>query len=426
MWNDWIYWLSTLSPDQLLWLLAPLLLLDAPRYGFSALAVWVSDFGNDVFHWVSGRRPAEFAYAPSVAVIVVGHNRADNLQVTLSSIWDSYPKLELVVVDDGSDDEMASVAAAFAEGHPGVTVLRRPRRGGKSSALNFAMAYTQAEVLVYVDSDCELGNNAIWEIVQPLERPEVGAVSGAITGRNTFTNLVTWTQSLEYLRCIFLGRMFTSRLGTLGIVSGAFGAYRRQAIREMAGFDVGPGEDGDLALRLRRSGYEIAFAPYASCRTNVPTRWSQLVRQRRRWEWALVTHECRKHVDLANIFAARFRFSNLVMLLDRWTFNLVLQVFFWAYLAWVCWNAHEHTWKQFFLYYLCYVGIEILQVGITLYYSNQRLRDLATGLAVPLMPFYHLLLRAVASVAILEEIFCRRSFQDDFVPLHVREATRHW
>src|SRR5207248_1453281 len=83
---------------------------------------------------------------------------------------------------------------------------------------------------------------APWEIVQPFADPRVGAVSGTVVARAPFARLVTWLQAFEYLRCIFLGRMFASRLDILGIVSGAFGAFRADALRRLGGWDVGPGE----------------------------------------------------------------------------------------------------------------------------------------------------------------------------------------
>ena len=181
-----------------------------------------------------------------------------------------------------------------------------------------------------MDGDSHLEPAAIWEIVQPFSDPEVGAVSGAVLARNQDTNLCTWLQSYEYLRCIFVGRMFAARMDVLGVSSGAFGAYRRTALRRVMGWDVGPGEDGDLTLRLRKAGYRIAFTPYAQCFTNLPTSWIRLLKQRRRWEWAAVTFECRKHVDMGNCFSPNFRLSNLAVLLDRWIFNVLSVYALWG------------------------------------------------------------------------------------------------
>jgi cellulose synthase/poly-beta-1,6-N-acetylglucosamine synthase-like glycosyltransferase len=264
------------------------------------------------------------------------------------------------------------------------------------------------------------------ELEQRVTDARVGAVSGSVTGRNPFSNLTTWLQAFEYLRCIFVGRMLTSRLGILGIVSGAFGAYRREAVERMLGWDVGPGEDGDMTLRLRKAGYKIVFAPYAQCCTNLLTSLPRLLRQRRRWDWAVVTFECRKHIDMANVLSPNFRLSNLCMLIDRWLFNVLLQYLFLAYLVWCLCHIHQHTGKQFFLYYLTYLVLELIQLFVILFYARNRACVLAIGLVTPLMPFYYLIMRLVTLLAVSEELLTRRSFRDSFVPRHVREATWHW
>jgi cellulose synthase/poly-beta-1,6-N-acetylglucosamine synthase-like glycosyltransferase len=299
---DWIHWLSSVPNSQLILILAPVLLLDIPRYALGSVAMWLLEFVRDLFRGVVGRHTdAGHGYCPSVCVIVAGLNEAETVGHTIRSLIGTYPRLEIIVVDDGSTDGMSDVAREAARGfHDVVSVLRKPQRGGKSSALNFALPFTQAEILVCVDSDSHLEPGAIWEIVQPFTDARVGAVSGAVFARNAFDRVVCWLQALEYLRSIFVGRMIAARLDMLGIVSGAFGAFRRSAVCRLKGWDVGPGEDGDLTLRLRKSGYRIAFAPYAQCLTNVPTSWWRLMKQRRRWEWAVITFECRKHVDLAN------------------------------------------------------------------------------------------------------------------------------
>ncbi len=428
MLNDWIHWLSSLHPDQLAWLLLPLLLFDAPRYAMAVVAMWLWDCCASLYRRIRGRSvPKSYGHCPSVCVVIAGLNEADTIGQTLRSCWGTYPKLEIIVVDDGSTDGMAKVANDFANTHAGVRVLRKPQRGGKSSALNFALAFTKAEVIVGIDADSHIESNTIWEIVQPFRDENVGAVSGAVLARNPFTNFATWMQAFEYLTCIFVGRMLAARLKVLGIVSGALGAFRRSALDRVEGWDVGPGEDGDLTLKLRKAGYSIAFAPYAQCLTNLPIDWFRWINQRRRWTWAVVTFEGRKHIDLANIFRRNFRASNLLVILDRWMYNILFPFLIWVYLIWtIGFNYHEHTWKQYLLYYLLYVGFESAQAAIAVYYSNNRWRDMWVGIAAPLMPFYHLTLKLVTIGAVTEEAFWRRSYEDNFVPAHVRRATWHW
>jgi glycosyltransferase involved in cell wall biosynthesis len=169
--------------------------------------------------------PARYAHCPSICVVIAGLNEAGTVGHTLRSLHGTYPRMEVMVVDDGSSDGMADVAREFAESHAGVLVLRRPQRCGKSSALNFALPCSRSEIIMCVDGDSQLHVNALWEIVQPFADPGVGAVSGTVLARNAFVNPATWIQGLEYLRCIFVGRRAAAGLNMLGIISGAFGAY---------------------------------------------------------------------------------------------------------------------------------------------------------------------------------------------------------
>jgi cellulose synthase/poly-beta-1,6-N-acetylglucosamine synthase-like glycosyltransferase len=281
--SDWIHWLSSLSRDEICLFLLGLLLTDVPRYAVGKLVLCLADAINRLWSWTRGKDAVgPYAYAPTVTVLVAGYNEADTIEATLKSLWGSYPGLEIIVVDDGSEDGMFAVSRRFAQNHAGVTVIARGERGGKSSALNFGLRYAKSEVIVLVDADSHLGPNAIWELVQPLANPKVGAVAGAVLARNPFASLWTWLQAYEYLSTIFIGRMLSARLGILAIVSGAMGAFRRSALERVKGWDVGPPEDLDLTLTLRKAGYQIAFAPYAQCFTELPATLWGLVKQRLR------------------------------------------------------------------------------------------------------------------------------------------------
>ncbi len=436
MWNEWIYWLSSIPRDELLWIVLPLLLFDGLRYCFTSLCVWSYDFAcrlNPRKLWERGTgedfgdtHSARYRYCPSISLIVAGLNEGESLRGTLDRLWQTYPRLQVIVVDDGSTDNMAEVARQFAAEHSGVVVVSK-RRGGKSSAMNAGLAYATGEITIVLDADSELAPNALWEIVQPLEDISVGAVSGNVRVRNFRTNLLTRLQSFEYLRSVFLGRIVTSRLGILGIVSGAFGAFRTSLLKQMGGWDVGPGEDEDVVLRIRKLGYRIEFVPQADCFTDAPESWKVLTKQRRRWEWAVVTFESRKHIDMANPFNKHFSFSNFVLFAERWFYNLLLPLWFWVYVGWLVGSRglSELVYPSI-LFYLLYVLGDLIQYLIILDYSHHIRRDLHAALVIPLMPFYQAYQRLITTFAVVEEMLSRRSFRDGFVPQHVRSVTWHW
>ena len=134
--------------------------------------------------WPGNQNAEDWSYCPSVAVMIVGLNEGDTIQHALESVYGTYPRMEIFVVDDGSTDDMAAKANAFAKHHRGVTVLSRKLRGGKSSAMNMPLPLINSEIVVVIDSDSHLAEGAIWRIVQPFKYPEVGAVSGSVAARN--------------------------------------------------------------------------------------------------------------------------------------------------------------------------------------------------------------------------------------------------
>ena len=215
---DWMHWLSSLHPDELWSILGFALFVDAPRYAVCTACMAFVDCVLCGWDWLLGRKaPTEYEHCPTICLLLVGHNEGDSIESGLSSVWGRYPRMEIVVVDDGSLDDMAENARRFARKHEGVLVLSRPERGGKSSALNWGLAYTQAEIIVCVDTDSHLSDTSLWEIVQPFTDPTVGAVSGCVEARNLFDNLCTWLQGYEYRQTIFVGRMMQERLGTLNV-----------------------------------------------------------------------------------------------------------------------------------------------------------------------------------------------------------------
>jgi poly-beta-1,6-N-acetyl-D-glucosamine synthase len=428
MFTDWMHWQSQLSWLEIGLLLLGTLLVDCPRYTLARVGMVVCDFTKDLWGWFSGQsRDVTFDYCPSVCVILAGYNEGRAVATAIESLVGSYPRLEIIVVDDGSQDGMIEYARPYGKKFDNVLVLGRTERGGKSSAMNFALPYTRAEIVITVDCDSSLDPTALWECVQYFKDPEVGAVSATVFARNPFVNLCTWLQAYEYLQSIFIGRMIAERFGILGITSGAFACLRREAVERTLGWDVGPGEDLDLTLRIRKLGYKIRCAPYADCLTDLPTKFKVLWKQRLRWEEASVVRQhCRKHLDMADPTNQQFRWQNFFVSFELIVVNLIFGYVILFYTLWLAMQWPSNLMFVGITFYVWSSFLELIHVATMFYYSRDRRHHLALCMVFPLVPLYQLYLITNRIVAYTREILWRSSFRDNFVPKHVRDVTWKW
>ncbi len=255
------------------------LLLDVPRYNLTDLIVLLKSF--------SERKPNIPTTLPMISILIPAYNESQTIANTLRSLIEvDYPHKEIIVIDDGSEDDTAAIASEF-EVH-GVKVLRKEVRGGKASCLNLGLKSSKGDLIVSLDADSTLDRDALLRIAAYFEDEQVGAVSGNIKVRNWDTNLLTRLQACEYLLCISIGRRFLAWANLLTIVSGAFGCIRRSVLEDTGAWDPGIGDDYNVTLKTRKNRKKVAFAREAVALTNVPETMRGLFVQRRRWNRSFI------------------------------------------------------------------------------------------------------------------------------------------
>jgi cellulose synthase/poly-beta-1,6-N-acetylglucosamine synthase-like glycosyltransferase len=243
----------------------------------------------------------------TLGVIVASHNEAAVLPVTLAALLDQTDVPDqIVIADDGSTDGTAELlttrygltAPALGElsapstTHPALHWLRLPH-GGKAIALNAAMLCIRTDTVLTVDGDTLLDKKAIGAVRRAFSaEPALVAATGVITpvcSRTWSGRCFQWFQTYEYIRN-FLSRYAWMRLNGLLLISGAFAAFRLDAVREVGGFD--PDclvEDYELIHRLHRHAeakglpWRVRVLGDAQAHTDAPSSIPSFLRQRRRW-----------------------------------------------------------------------------------------------------------------------------------------------
>ena len=230
-------------------------------------------------------------FEPPVTVIIPAFNEEKVIERTVRSVLESdYPKLKVIVVDDGSKDSTFTVvqnafAAEIREGR--VLLLTKPN-SGKADALNYGLKHTQDEVYVGIDADTAIAPDAVSWLVPHFTDPDVGAVAGNAKVGNR-VNLWTRWQALEYITSQNFERRALNVFGAVSVVPGAIGAWRTKAVQEAGGYHTDTvAEDADLTMSLLERGWKVVNEDRALAFTEAPTSAKGLMRQRFRWSFGIL------------------------------------------------------------------------------------------------------------------------------------------
>lgn len=360
-----------------------------------------------------------FIERPFVSIIVPGKNEGKHIFKLASSLKEqTYQNFEFIVIDDGSDDNTEQICKSLQKNGLIDLFLRNEVRGGKASAANLGYRFSKGSIIIHIDADCSYDNDAIEKIIIPFYLEEnVGAVGGNILVRNYKESLCATLQAIEYSDTISVGRITSSSLGIYRLVSGAFGAFKKEALDRVGGWDIGPGLDGDITVKLRKLGYLIKFEPDAVCQTSVPNTFKKLVKQRLRWDKSIIRFRVRKHKDVFYPNAT-FRFSNFVSSFENITYNLVLNIKWWLYLVDMVVNYTSLLGFIFPFNILLYTTNNFLKFLIFSLFRNRKNAPVYYFLPyLPCMVFYFgFYLRFVRSIAYVQEFFFKKSYEDSWNP----------
>jgi cellulose synthase/poly-beta-1,6-N-acetylglucosamine synthase-like glycosyltransferase len=262
-------------------------------------------------------------FTPFVSVVIAAYNEEKVICKTIDSILNSdYPNFEILIVDDGSKDDTAGVVHSAYAHHPFVRLIKKDN-GGKSSAVNLGFKEASGEIVVALDADTLIAENAISLLVSHFKNEHVAAVSGNVKVGNKGNLLTNW-QHIEYVTGFNLERRAFAALNCITVVPGAIGAWRKTAVEEAGYFQEDTlAEDTDLTLSLLRNGKKIEFEEKAYAFTEVPEDVKSLAKQRYRWVYG--TLQCLwKHRDA--LFNRNHRSLGFIALPNMWLFQYLFQI----------------------------------------------------------------------------------------------------
>lgn len=113
----------------------------------------------------------------TVSIVVPAYNEEENIAEVLhrlSRVQTEMGNMEIIVIDDGSEDNTAKEVSNFTN----VKYVRHSRKMGKGAALNTGFRESNGEIIVIQDADMEYFPEKIPELVAPILKEEVDVVYG--------------------------------------------------------------------------------------------------------------------------------------------------------------------------------------------------------------------------------------------------------
>ena len=367
-----------------------------------------------------------FLEKPLVSILAPGKNEGEHIHKLVQSLREqTYQNYEIIIVDDGSDDATPLICHDLEKAGYINMFIRANVRGGKASAANLGAHYAKGKYIVHLDADTSLDRDAIEKILIPFYYDQkIKGVGGVVKVRNANTNICTSMQALEYLKTIQVGRMVTSELGLYHIISGAFGAFDHEALKQVGYWDIGPGLDGDITQKLRKSGYKIFFATDAISMTNVPTKWANLFKQRQRWSKSLVRFRIRKH---SNIFLPHknFSFANAISNLENIIFDFCFNYIWFLYIFSLLFQHTDKILEIFIVGYLIRVAFSLIGFFIIMLVSERPKEEFPLIRFTLLSTFYTgYFLRIARIIDHTKELFFFSSYKDPWNPRKTSEVAQ--
>lgn len=278
---------------------------------------------------------AKLVDIPGVSIILPAYNEEAVIAHSVgNSLSQDYPKLEVIVVNDGSKDNTMQVMldtydmvlvddnptqGAIAtealhgiyrsQSDPRLWFIDKAPSGAKADNSNVGINVSNYPWIVVMDADEFMETSCITRcMVEVMTEPDNVMAVGTtllpandividgprIVDRQASTNYWVGCQLIEYLTAFIISRPGMAHIGAMPIVSGGFGLFRKEAVLKLGGYVHGHmGEDMDLCIRIHRHHieneipYRVVQAPEAIVWTEFPSTRPVLRKQRIRWHRGL-------------------------------------------------------------------------------------------------------------------------------------------
>ncbi|GMQ60365.1 glycosyltransferase family 2 protein [Vallitalea sediminicola] len=265
-----------------------------------------------------------------ISILIPSYNEQLVIKNCIDAIFNlEYSNYETLIINDGSSDNTLRILHAYLElevthrtksnqlshklihnvfrskKYPNIYVIDK-ENGGKADALNAGIEYAKNEILITIDADSMLKKDALNHVNAGFQDEDIVAAGGTvhiaqgikkengeILPKFGMRPLIR-CQVLQYLDSFFLRKITQAKFGSMIVIAGAFGAFKKNILFQVDGYRSTVGEDMDITLKLQKyinkseKKLKLIYIPEAICYTECPANLRGLFKQRLRWQRAFI------------------------------------------------------------------------------------------------------------------------------------------
>ncbi|MCM3716930.1 glycosyltransferase family 2 protein [Fictibacillus phosphorivorans] len=275
------------------------------------------------------KKPFQANAQKGISILIPCFNEEDIIETSVSCMKQlTYRDSEVIFINDGSSDRTLILLNSLlkfkpfyktvkqelpykkvkmvyqSELYPHIYVVDK-YNGGKADALNAGIEYSDKSLVITLDADTILNDDALRAVNDTFQDENVVAAGGMVHVLQTKpaqplyglslsnTNLLVQAQTLDFLKAFYVNKVSLARFHALAVISGAFGIFTKKALLDVGGYRSTIGEDIDITLKMhqyisKKKNRRVTLIPDAVCYTELPETVNDLFKQRVRWQKAFV------------------------------------------------------------------------------------------------------------------------------------------